>query len=96
MVRYAPAGATCPTCGIVESVRAVPVRRDASRSRDVEVRLVAGSPGDEEQDGANRVSYRVTVRMDDGSYRTLSQTIPPTVGRGEPVRIANGAVVARR
>lgn len=37
--------------------------------------------------------YRVTVRMDDGSFRTVSQSIAPTVAAGARVRIANGALV---
>jgi hypothetical protein len=94
--RPGPSSPSCATCGVVESVRAVPGRRGAARSKDVEVRLIAGSPAVDERDGASRMSYRVTVRMDDGSYRTLSQSAPPTVGPGEPVRITDGAVVTRR
>jgi len=41
-----------------------------------------------------RMMYRVTVRMDDGSYRTLSQSAPSSVAVGERVRIVDGAVVA--
>jgi hypothetical protein len=44
-------------------------------------------------DAGNRASYRVTVRMTDGSYRTLAQPSPPAVGVGDRVRIAEGAVV---
>jgi len=40
-------------------------------------------------------SYRVTVRMDDGSFRTISQSTIPTVVVGGRVRIANGTLVAR-
>lgn len=43
--------------------------------------------------GDGQTSYRVTVRMTDGSYRTLAQSTPPTVGVGDRVRIADGAVV---
>jgi hypothetical protein len=50
--------------------------------------VVTGGP-----DGAKRTVYRVTVRMDDGSYRTLSQAAPPSVAVGEAVRISDGAVV---
>jgi hypothetical protein len=50
--------------------------------------VVTGGP-----DGARRTLYRVTVRMDDGSYRTLSQASPPAVAVGEAVRITDGAVV---
>jgi hypothetical protein len=40
--------------------------------------------------------YRVTVRLDDGSYRTLSQPTPPSIPVGGKVRIVDGAVVARQ
>ncbi|MBE0624366.1 MAG: glycine zipper 2TM domain-containing protein, partial [Burkholderiales bacterium] len=36
-------------------------------------------------------SYRVTVRMDDGSYRTVSHATEPKVAVGGRVRISNGA-----
>jgi hypothetical protein len=88
----APHDGTCATCGVVESVRAVRSGRDANGSRGADVRLVAGNPTADEK----RTSYRVTVRMDDGSYRTLSHAVPPAVAAGDPVRVAEGAVVARR
>ena len=40
-------------------------------------------------------SYRVTVRMDDGSFRTLAQSSPPAVAVGERVRVVDGTVIAR-
>lgn len=42
-----------------------------------------------------RLSYRVTVRMDDGSYRTLSLAGAPGVAVGDKVRVVDGALVAR-
>lgn len=39
--------------------------------------------------------YRVTVRMDDGSFRTVSQSSAPAVAVGERVRVVDGTVVAR-
>jgi hypothetical protein len=50
--------------------------------------MVAGAA-----DGTKRTVYRITVRMDDGSFRTLSQAAPPSVAVGEAVRITDGAVV---
>jgi hypothetical protein len=50
--------------------------------------VVTASP-----EGAKRTVYRITVRMDDGSFRTLSQPLPPSVAVGEAVRISEGAVV---
>jgi len=42
-----------------------------------------------------RVAYRVTVRMDDGSYRTLSQPTRPPVAVGDKVRIVDGTVLGQ-
>ena len=48
-----------------------------------------------EKDVNQRVTYRVTVHMDDGSFRTISQPHPPAVAPGGRVRIIDGTVVAR-
>ena len=40
-------------------------------------------------------SYRVTVRMEDGSFRTVSQPSAPAVAVGERVRVVDGTVIAR-
>lgn len=37
--------------------------------------------------------YRVTVRMDDGSFRTVSQSHSPAVVIGSKVRVTNGSLV---
>lgn len=42
-----------------------------------------------------RTVYRVTVRMQDGSQRTLTQTSPPSVGPGATVRVVDGVLAAR-
>jgi hypothetical protein len=75
------ASAACATCGIVEAVRIVEVRGDAR------------AVGDSGRAGGTRLSYRVTVRMADGSYRTLAQPTPPSVAVGDRVRVAEGVVV---
>jgi outer membrane lipoprotein SlyB len=41
------------------------------------------------------VRYEIDVRMTDGSLRTLSQATEPVWRAGDPVRIENGALVAR-
>jgi len=48
-----------------------------------------------EKNVKKRYAYRVTIRMDDGAFRTLSQSSPPAVAVGQHVRIVNGTVVAR-
>jgi outer membrane lipoprotein SlyB len=48
-----------------------------------------------EKNAKKHYSYRVTVHMDDGSFRTVSQTHAPAVAIGERVRVVDGTVVAR-
>ena len=76
-----PGKAACATCGVVAAVRAYEARGDS-----------AGA-GEAPRPAGARTSYRVTVRMVDGSYRTLAQPTPPSVGVGDRVRIAAGAVI---
>lgn len=71
----------CATCGVVEAIRVL------------EMRAVPRSAGEGEKAQGTRPSYRVTVKMADGSYRTLAQPTPPVVGIGDRVRIADGTVV---
>lgn len=68
------AATACASCGTVESVRPVEVKRATGTA----------------------TVYRVTVRMDDGSYRAISHPTPPGIGAGEKVRIVDGAVLAGR
>lgn len=46
-----------------------------------------------ERDSGRRNAYRVTVRMDDGSYRTVSLSSPPAFAVGEKVRVVEGKLV---
>jgi hypothetical protein len=80
----APAAASCPSCGIVEAIRTIELRGDGAGAQELD------------QHAPKRVVYRVTVRLDDGSYRTLSQPTPPSIAVGGKVRIMDGAVVARQ
>ena len=40
-------------------------------------------------------AYRITLRMEDGTYRTITQRSHPGYGLGERVKVVNGAIVAR-
>ncbi len=86
----APAGdsnaASCPVCGTIESIRAVEVYDGLG--------AVAGTtPAGE---SGPRHVYRVTVHMDDGSFRTVSQSAPPALAIGDKVRLVQGAVRAAK
>lgn len=87
---FAVRGSTCASCGTVESIRVLVLKGDA---------IVAGgvsAAGNEiEKNVKQHKSYRVTVRMDDGSFRTVSQRSAPAVAVGERVRVVDGAVLAR-
>jgi len=48
-----------------------------------------------EATGAGKTVHRVTIRMDDGSYRTISHPVAPGYSVGEKVRIIDGSVVPR-
>jgi outer membrane lipoprotein SlyB len=43
----------------------------------------------------SHTTYRTTVRMDDGSYRTVSSGHQPAVGIGDKVKIVDGNLVLR-
>lgn len=52
---------------------------------------IAGS--EIEKNVKKRYAYRVTVRMDDGSFRTISLSSPPTLAVGDKVRVVEGKLV---
>ena len=52
---------------------------------------IAGS--EIEKNMKKRYAYRVTVRMDDGSFRTISLSSPPTFAVGDTVRVVEGKLV---
>jgi outer membrane lipoprotein SlyB len=54
---------------------------------------VGGAFTGSEMDERKRRVYRVTVRMDDGSFRTVSLSNPPTFTVGEKVRVVEGKLV---
>lgn len=111
------AAAPCPNCGVVDAIRTVELRGDASgvgavtggvagavignqfgQGRGNTALTILGAAGgalagnEIEKNMKKRHAYRVTVRMDDGTYRTLSQSQPPSVAIGDKVRIVNGAL----
>ena len=81
----------CATCGTVESVRPFEVKGEAGGAGAAAGGAAAG-PEIRKQVNSKTV-HRVTIRMDDGSYRTISQPVAPGYGVGEKVRIIDGSVV---
>lgn len=68
---------TCALCGTIESIRSMDVLDDGT-----------GTGGT-----APRKAFRVTLRMDDGSFRTISLSSPPVFAVGERVRVVEGRLV---
>jgi outer membrane lipoprotein SlyB len=94
----------CALCGTVEAIRIVEVvdeaggatLADAGRDGGATILGSSGSAasGNEIAQGARRrYAYRVTVRMDDGSYRTVSLAAPPALAVGDKVRVVEGKLV---
>jgi len=67
----------CALCGTIESIRSMDVLDDGS-----------GAGGT-----APRKAFRVTLRMDDGSFRTISLSSPPVFAVGDKVRVVEGRLV---
>lgn len=95
---------TCALCGTIEVIRTVEVVDEAGGStladagRDGSATILGSSgsaaSGNEISQGARRrYAYRVTVRMDDGSYRTVSLAAPPALAVGDKVRVVEGKLV---
>lgn len=110
-VRAAPAP-TCQTCGVVESVREIAVRGNASGLGAAGGAVVGGLLGNQVGGGSGKQamtvvgaiggalagnqiekqaratsSYETTVRMDNGSSRTMTQATQPVWHDGDQVRI---------
>jgi hypothetical protein len=76
----------CPSCGTVESVRTLEVSEDSGPAAG----FSSSDPG---KIAKKRYAYRVTVRMDDGSFRTVSLSSPSTFAIGDKVRVVDGRLV---
>ena len=65
------------------------------------VATIAGAAGgayvgnEIEKNQRSQSAYRVTVRMEDGTYRTITQRNHPGHAVGERVKLVDGAIVAR-
>jgi len=98
---------SCALCGTVESIRTVEVRDEAGGPGGAGDQAVGGggtaatllgagdaiAGSDIEKNMKKRYAYRVTVRMDDGSFRTISVSSPPTFAVGDKVRVIEGKLV---
>jgi outer membrane lipoprotein SlyB len=69
-------------------------RGDAEAGRSTTILGFAGGAFATGEPGVKkRHAYRVTVRMDDGSFRTVSLSSPPAFAVGDKVRVVEGKLV---
>lgn len=74
--------ANCRACGVVAAIRSLEVRNEAASGGS----SAADAP-------ARQKVYRVTVRMDDGTERALSQSEAPLYSVGSRVRVSGNAIL---
>lgn len=79
----------CSSCGTVTMIRTFELHDDMAFP------IAAKRGPDGERSASKRFVYRVTVHMDDGSYRTFSQSAPPGYGVGTQVKVLKGALTTR-
>jgi hypothetical protein len=65
--------------------------RSATSVLDTLSNVVTGNAAD--KNTRKRLVYRVTLRMDDGSFRTISLPSPPAFTVGDKVRVVEGRLV---
>jgi len=104
----APAATACPTCGVVTSIRSVPLRGEPQwlgtigatpGSSQPSLAIGAGRnapPARDADAGARRRTvYEVVVQMDDQTTRKLHYEHRPALSVGDKVRVAGQLVYLR-
>jgi hypothetical protein len=81
----------CNSCGTIVLIRTFELHEELAEQSAFPLTSAQSA-----QSGARkRFVYRVTVQMDDGSFRTFSQGTTPAFGVGAKVRVLNGALAGR-
>lgn len=114
------AAAPCPSCGVIETIRAVEVQGKTSGLGAVAGGVAGGVVGNQFGHGTGKTlltiggaaggafagdaieghmkkqtAWRVTVRLEDGSVRTLQQASQPPFAVGDRVRVVDGKSLER-
>lgn len=80
--------ASCPECGVVDSVRRIERSGGASRQDTLDVKVVTrGSGGAIASSAVGEKSYEVTIRFPDGATIVLNESGPRTWGLGTRVMV---------
>jgi hypothetical protein len=94
--KFSPNGmkSSCANCGTVESIRTVQVRSDDTPSPASSA--ARGGGNDIDRNMKQKFVYRLTIRMEDGSYRAVSQSNPPAFAVGDKVRVVDAVLFPPR
>lgn len=79
----------CDTCGVIDSIQPRDVKNDEFPQAGASVKFVSYQ-GEARPESRNFV---VTVRMGDGSVRTILENQRPVFNIGERVQLVNGSVI---
>jgi len=81
------------SAGASGATAARPIGREDESPTTLETVTQAVTGGETDTNLPRRFAYRITVRMDDGSYRTISQSSRPALAVGDKVRVVEGRLV---
>ncbi len=91
---YTPSPATAAANSIVTLIEVVPRQQANMPGSDTSGSGTSGSGASgSTAAGGNDKVYRVTLHMDDGSTRVITQEVMPTFRAGDRVRLENGMVL---
>lgn len=92
-LRVLPEGAGAVGVSGTAVARPIGPEKDSTMTPGAVAEPAGGRGSEGEKDMSKRFAYRITVRMDDGSYRTISQPTPPALAVGDKVRVVEGRLV---
>ena len=96
-----PQATSCANCGTVLVIRTYEVRdgitpATARAEPGTRPAVPAGVNAEAGAEPKPHNVYRVTVQMEDGSYRTISQSAAPAFSVGDRVRVMQGTLVRHK
>jgi len=92
-LRVVPEDARATGVSGAAAARPIGPEKDSMTTLETVAGAASGRGSEGEKNVSKRFAYRITVRMDDGSYRTISQPTPPALAVGDKVRVVEGRLV---
>lgn len=86
----------CQNCGVVDTIKMRETRKvgePPSPAPDPSGSQYTYAGNESERQPGSKVSYVVTVRMEDGTVRTIHENQYPPFGIGKRVKLVNGAII---